>query len=160
MIVRRSPLPLCALLIGSVTACSPPRLQQPIAPRFPEMLRSAEVPGGRVVARAQVDRKGRLTAISVSPDTAAHVLFAQAVKVALRKAQLRPARRAGLARGGAVEIAVRFVLLRPGAPPPADVHTRWVGATGLPAVCPSPTAHEEVVVCARADWQAVHVVYE
>ena len=161
MSARRLVLAVASVVLGLTAACTSPRLRRPLRPRYPEILRSAEVPGGRVVAHGWVDRRGQLTRVTVAPDRGTHALFAQAVTTALREARLRPARRVGLARGSAVALPVRFVLLAPGASPPAsDAHTRWVGPVGLPSVCPAPSARGEVLVCVPAAWRAVIVVHD
>ena len=156
---------MAALLVAG--ACAPPRARAPIAPRFPEILRSAAVPGGEVRVVARVERAGGLRILHVTPGATmeaqppvVQTLFAQAARSAVHAAGVAPGRRLGRAVGGRLEVRVRWVLLRPEGPRPANLPARFTrGVDSLPAACPR-AADGAVVVCARADWPHHQVLYD
>jgi TonB family protein len=152
-IPRLAPRAILGGLALTTAACTPARLTFRSTPRVPEILRSAGIPGGRVLLRARVDPNGRLAAVRLTPDSGTHQLLTYSLGLALRTATVKPARWAGMAREGRLEVPVRFVVLR--APDPAPVagpDEQWVRAEGLPTRCPAPTSRAEVVVCQPAPW--------
>lgn len=80
-------------------------------PRYPESLAAAGVEG-RAVARFVVDTAGRVEPASVRIVDAAHPLFAESVRAALRVMRFRPAEAGGRRVRQLVEMPFDFVLTR------------------------------------------------
>jgi len=147
---------LVAIACVLLASCSPPRPLQPIQPRYPDMLRSASLTGDATV-HAVVDRNGRVSAVHFDSSRTSHDQFRASVKISLRAASFRPARRLGLRRTGKVEYVVRFVLVQS----PADSlrpNDRRAASDTVSQCPPSRNAHE-IVVCAPSTWTRIDVTY-
>lgn len=129
------------------SACAAARQLDPVVPRYPEILRSANVTG-TVRARVSVNHKGAIDAIQVDSVEPAHALFRSAVISSFRTLRFAPARTLGIPHSEELPYLIRFVLVRPEEPLKED--ERLVLTDSLLGVCPKPAARYEIVVCRSA----------
>jgi TonB family protein len=142
----------CVLL----AACTRPRPLQPVRPRYPVMLRSANLTG-EVTVKAVVDHNGKVSALHFDSSRTTHDQFRASVKASLRAASFRPARQLGVRRTGTIEYVVRFVLVQS----PMDSlrpNDRRV-ASDTVSHCPLARQAHEIVVCAPSTWTRVDVLH-
>lgn len=147
---------LVAIACVLLASCTRPRPLQPVRPRYPDMLRSANLTGD-ITVQAVVDHNGRVSALRFDSSRTTHDLFRASVKASLRAASFRPARQLGLRRAGSVEYVVRFVLVQS----PTDSlrpHDRRV-ASDTVSHCPLARNAHEIVVCAPGTLTRVDVTY-
>lgn len=128
-------------------ACAGPRQLEPVVPRYPEVLRSANVTGS-LHARVSVNKKGGIDAIDVDSIGPAHPLFRSAVESSFRALRFSPARTLGIPHSAELGYLIRFVLIRPEEPLRED--ERLVPPDSLAVACPRPAARNEIVVCRTA----------
>ena len=145
-----------ALVLGGCYAASP---LQPLAPKYPSMLRSAGYAGTTTVM-VRVDPRGlaTVTARGGSSAIGAHPLFFQAIGQGVKATPWRPARRFGFAHTDSALYQVDFVILRDTLPLGPN-ERRKEGNDTLPVACPRPRSAHQVVVCRPADHVDYRVVY-
>lgn len=140
-----------------LTACQSARPVTWTAPRYPQMLSSANYQG-RLIAHIPVSADGtpgRVRFEGVSAGSP-HELFAVSVRSAFRNAKFIPARRFGKAVSSEVTVPVSFVLLRPARPLASDERLH---VDSLAASCPRPAVAFEQVICEPAVPTRVYRVY-
>jgi TonB family protein len=147
---------LLAMACVLLASCTRPRPLEPVRPRYPSMLRSANVTGD-VTVQAVVDRDGKVSAIRFDSSRATHDIFRASVKASLRAARFRPARRLGVRRTGLVEYVVHFVLVQS---PTDSLHpsARRVPSDTV-SQCPLARNAHEIVVCAPSTLTRVDVLH-
>lgn len=148
------PLGFAVAILISVAACSPPRPLEHPRPQYPDMLSAAKL-GGTVIARLNVDRRGRVRSITVDSATHAHALFRVSARNALRSARFHPARWFGIAHPGSFRYSIQYVLAERG---PAGSASPARSSVDSLAGCPHARSDSDLVVCAvpvvrRADIQ-------
>jgi TonB family protein len=135
-----------SLVCLALVACLPPRPAEPLRPRYPDMLRSANV-SGTVNVSVQVDSHGSVRTVGFDSLPAAHEQFRAAARYSIRPIRFKPARTFGIARSGTARYTIDFVLVRSRRPlRPGERLSD--GDTVL--VCPSPRSPSHLVVCAEA----------
>jgi hypothetical protein len=147
-------LPLAMLL--ALASCASPRPLEPLAPRYPDMLRSADMTGV-VIAAVRVSRTGEVTAIRFDSVALAHDLFRRSVGLTLKNERFAPARMLGFPRAGEATYVVRFVLLLPDSLSRAS--ERSPAADTMPVACPAPKDKNEILVCAKKTPSRSRVLY-
>jgi TonB family protein len=140
-----------------VAACAPPRQLQPVFPRYPEILRSANLTGN-VHARVSINRKGGIDSIRVDSAGPAQALFRSAVVSSFQALRFSPARILGVPHSAELDYLIRFVLVRPVKPLQED--ERLVTSDSLFATCPKPAAEFEIVVCRPAVPTRIRVLHQ
>jgi TonB family protein len=128
----------------ALVACLPPRPTEPLKPRYPDMLRSANVTGTVTVSVA-VDKHGAVRKVRVDTLTAAHEMFRAAVRYYIRRVHFKPARTIGIARSGTAKYTIDFVLVRSRqALQPGERRS----SSDTVLVCPASHSQSHLVVCA------------
>jgi hypothetical protein len=147
---------LMAIACVLLASCTRPRPLEPLQPRYPDMLRSANLTSD-VTVHAAVDHDGKVSALRFDSSRTTHDLFRASVKASLRAASFRPARQLGLRRAGRVEYVVCFVLVQS----PTDSlrpNDRRV-ASDTVSHCPLARNAHEIVVCAPSTLTRVDVLH-
>jgi TonB family protein len=145
---------LSICLIALTVGCQAARPVTWTVPRYPDMLRSANVEG-HVVAHIPIAADGTPGRIRFETTPGFHELFGQAIRNAVRSSKFTPATRLGRRVSSEVTVPVTFVLLQPATPLAFDER----GIAGLPDRCPAPKTAGEQVVCARSTPTKMQVVY-
>ena len=147
----RSWLPSACLLLS---ACSTPRPLQPIEPRYPDMLRSANV-AGDISVNVTIDRDGRVAAVRYDSTSNGHELFRMSARTYLQHLRFSPARWFGLAHVGSASYEIQFVLVRAPEDPlrPNDRHA----ANDTITACPRSRDPRRIIVCAPSTLSRTEV---
>ena len=147
---------LVAIACVLLASCTPPRPLQPVWPRYPDMLRSANLTG-EVTVQADVDRNGRVSAVRVDSSRTTHDQFRTSVKNSLRAASFRPARRLGLRRPGRVQYLVHVVLVQ--SPKDSLRPNDRRAASDTVSECPLARNAHEIIVCAPSTLIRIDITY-
>jgi len=147
---------LMAIACVLLASCTRPRPLESVRPRYPDMLRHANLTGD-VTVHAVVEHNGKVSAVRFDSSRTTHDLFRASVKAGLRAASFRPARRLGLRRAGKVDYVVRFVLVQSPADPLRPNDRR--AASDTVRHCPQARNALEIVVCAPSMLTRIDILH-